>query len=144
MISIQDIQDHAKYLARGDRHVFGYFGASERSTTTDVLLMKAANRLGLDMVDVDLWGNSTYARHFMNGEPKTIKAFVDVLVQTLPNLRSHTLAYHGFAAFGASKVHKYRREFGTRKEIKFRLETRVAMLRDEADRLERALRGSRW
>jgi hypothetical protein len=122
---------------RFDFHGFGYLGASERTGTEDVKLAQAARKLDLDIEDVFLWANSTYGRHFMANAPHTIRAYKEELDESLPLLRSHNLAY--IAEQSTKDKNKRRRE-----AARHRVEIRIRHLREEANRLERALEGQRW
>lgn len=54
---------------------FGYLRHENRSEKTDRLLIDAANDLELGLDQLSNWADSSYARHFMDQSPKTLKVF---------------------------------------------------------------------
>lgn len=74
----------AKALAEG---FFGYINSTARTADTDRELHLAAVILGLSEQDLYLWVTSKCARHFMDGDDKTVKSFVQALASDVPQLR---------------------------------------------------------
>ena len=66
---------------------FGYLGHEFRGHASDVNLVKAANEMGLGIEDLFLWANSRYARHFMDQERVSVRAFKQIMTSELPRLR---------------------------------------------------------
>jgi hypothetical protein len=136
---MQILAEHIRAMENKDEwHGFGYLGACERTGAEDVKLAQAATKLGLDVDEVFEWANSTYGRHFMANAPQTIRAYKEELLTSLPLLKSNDLAYY---ARRAALGHGPKAE---RNRVKRQAEIKIAMLREEADRLERALAGERW
>jgi hypothetical protein len=67
---------------------FGYFNHESRTEKTDKALIEAAQSLNLAHKDVLLWCDSTYARHFMDGNKAKPYDFVKALNSQLPKLRA--------------------------------------------------------
>ena len=144
---MQILAEHIRAMENKDEwHGFGYLGACERTGAEDVKLAQAATKLGLDVDEVFEWANSTYGRHFMANAPQTIRAYKEELLTSLPLLKSNDLALlkSNDLAYYARRAALGHGPKAERNRVKRQAEIKIAMLREEADRLERALAGERW
>lgn len=77
----------------------GYLNSPNRTRSTDFLLMAACQELKLRYSQLFLWVNSRYARHFMDGEPIALAAFMNELRSTIPDLEAEIKDHHSETRF---------------------------------------------